>query len=206
MLNQIKSYLSKNDFSNMITIKYLLQYFSEDNINYILFENNKNNKVCISNLEDIQHMNNTFQKDFINNIGIMSYKELNILLQKYLSDNLSYNLLDNLSNNWKEEIIIPKIESINNDVEKKVKYKKKSIPLALKKLVWNKYIGEEIGKAKCLCCGLTDISQISFNCGHIIAEVNSGQLCIDNLMPICQNCNSSMGSKNLLEFKKILRG
>lgn len=83
--------------------------------------------------------------------------------------------------------------------------KKQSIPLALKKLVWSKYIGEEIGKAKCTCCELTDIMQISFHCGHIVAEVNGGELSVNNLMPICQNCNSSMGSKNLLEFKGMLR-
>ena len=37
------------------------------------------------------------------------------------------------------------------------KYKKTTIPKALKIAVWNKYIGEEIGKSKCLCCNLTDI-------------------------------------------------
>ena len=37
--------------------------------------------------------------------------------------------------------------------------RKQIIPKALKISVWNKYIGEEIGKAKCLCCNITDITQ-----------------------------------------------
>ena len=78
--------------------------------------------------------------------------------------------------------------------------KKKTIPKTLKRLVWNKYIGEEIGKAKCLCCNLTDITQMSFHCGHITAEANGGQLVVDNLRPICQSCNSSMGVINMSDF------
>jgi hypothetical protein len=74
------------------------------------------------------------------------------------------------------------------------------IPLNIKKLVWNKYIGEEIGKAKCYCCRFTDIVQISFHCGHIVSNNNGGNTEVENLRPICQNCNSSIGSKNMNEF------
>jgi 5-methylcytosine-specific restriction endonuclease McrA len=70
----------------------------------------------------------------------------------------------------------------------------------IKKLVWNKWIGEEIGKSK--CCKLTDITQLSFHCGHIIAESNGGELKLDNLKPICQSCNSSIGSQNMNDFIK----
>ena len=87
---------------------------------------------------------------------------------------------------------------------KEVKKKKKPISSTIKRLVWNTHIGEEIGKAKCLCCKITDITQLSFNCGHIVAESNGGELIVSNLMPICQNCNSSMGTKNMNEFMKTL--
>jgi len=89
------------------------------------------------------------------------------------------------------------------DLPKKV-YRKRNIPATVKRLVWNKYIGEEIGKAKCTCCNVTDITQLSFHCGHVIAEVNDGQMTVENLRPICQNCNSSMGSLNMNVFKKML--
>jgi hypothetical protein len=81
-----------------------------------------------------------------------------------------------------------------------LKIKKKRIPAAVKKLVWNTYIGEEIGKSKCKCCKLTDITQMSFHCGHIVAESKGGAAIVSNLKPICQNCNSSMGTQHMDEF------
>ena len=80
------------------------------------------------------------------------------------------------------------------------KKKKKPIPVALKRKVWAKWMGEDTGKAKCLCCKLTDITQLNFHCGHIIAEAAGGELKVDNLKPICQSCNSSMGMTNMDEF------
>ena len=56
-----------------------------------------------------------------------------------------------------------------------------------------------------MCCNVTDITQMSFNCGHIIAESNGGETVVSNLKPICQNCNSSMGTKDMEEFKKTLK-
>lgn len=86
------------------------------------------------------------------------------------------------------------------DVNDNKPYKKKYIPAAVKRLVWNMYIGEMIGKAKCVCCKITDITQLSFHAGHVIAEVNGGTTDIPNLRPNCQNCNSSMGKRNIIEF------
>jgi hypothetical protein len=78
--------------------------------------------------------------------------------------------------------------------------KKKAIPLTLKRNVWNKYIGETVGKTLCLCCKLTDITQMNFSCGHIISANNGGEVKLDNLRPICVSCNSSMGTKNMDDF------
>ena len=83
--------------------------------------------------------------------------------------------------------------------------KKKKISAAVKRLVWNTNIGEDIGKSKCMCCESTDITQLSFNCGHIIAEAKGGDTIVSNLRPICQNCNSSMGTINMNEFMKSLK-
>jgi hypothetical protein len=85
------------------------------------------------------------------------------------------------------------------------KKKKKSISATIKRLVWNTNIGEDIGKSKCMCCKSTDITQMSFNCGHIVAEANGGDTIVSNLKPICQNCNSSMGTKNMEDFMKSLK-
>jgi hypothetical protein len=82
----------------------------------------------------------------------------------------------------------------------KTRYKKKSIPLVLKRRLWDKYFGEQNGIALCPCCKLTQISTFSFHCGHIISERMGGLLILDNLIPLCQSCNSSMGTKSYNEF------
>ena len=105
----------------------------------------------------------------------------------------------------------PDSELIKEPIKKPIKepsnknIKKKTIPSTVKKLVWNTNIGESIGKTKCTCCKSTDITQMSFNCGHIIAEANGGKTIVSNLKPICQNCNSSMGTKNMNEFMLSLK-
>ena len=76
------------------------------------------------------------------------------------------------------------------------------IPKAIKILVWNKYVGEDYGKAKCFCCNVTEIRQMNFHCGHIVSVADGGGTTIDNLRPICQSCNSSMGTTNMIEFMK----
>ena len=85
---------------------------------------------------------------------------------------------------------------------KKQEYKKKCIPKSLKKLVWDTWIGPSVGSAKCKCCDNQEIRQIEFHCGHIVSEKSGGTHAIDNLWPICAQCNLSMGSMNLYEFKE----
>jgi 5-methylcytosine-specific restriction endonuclease McrA len=80
--------------------------------------------------------------------------------------------------------------------------RKKSIPKSLKKLVWDTWIGEAIGVTKCLCCKHQDIRQIEFHCGHVIAECRGGHTTVENMRPICAQCNLSMGSMNMKEFQQ----
>ena len=94
----------------------------------------------------------------------------------------------------------PKPVTIAKELKPKGKPKKASIPAAVKKIVWNTHVGEAIGKAKCCCCKVTDMTQMSFHCGHVVSEFNGGKVEIPNLRPICQNCNSSMGKMNMDEF------
>lgn len=86
----------------------------------------------------------------------------------------------------------------NNFIKKKDK--KQNIPKVLKDNVWNKYIGVETGQTKCLCCKTNNITQANFHCAHVISEANGGTLNIDNLRPICSNCNLSMGVDNMYTF------
>lgn len=86
--------------------------------------------------------------------------------------------------------------------------KKKKIPSKIRQTIWNTYIGIQYGQGKCYCCDFEIISQANFHCGHIISEKEGGSLDIDNLRPICGNCNSSMGIENMYVFviKNKLKG
>lgn len=118
---------------------------------------------------------------------LQEHKDINMNVKNMIEDYMIY--IENVSN------------SNTTVIDKKPK-KKKPISAAIKRLVWNTHIGEDIWKHKCLCCKTTDITQMSFNCGHIIAEANGGDLIVSNLKPICQNCNSSMGTRNMNDFMK----
>lgn len=85
------------------------------------------------------------------------------------------------------------------------KPQKTKISSKLRNDVWNKYIGKEIGLSNCLCCKLNIIEKGSsfYHCGHVISEKNGGKTNIENLKPICSDCNLSMNSTNMDEFIKI---
>ena len=94
----------------------------------------------------------------------------------------------------------PKIADVQAGGE--IKVKKQSIPKKVKDDVWNTYIGEGIAKHKCLCCKMTIIDKAKFDCGHVISEKNGGTLSIRNLRPVCNGCNLSMSSENMIDYVK----
>jgi 5-methylcytosine-specific restriction endonuclease McrA len=81
--------------------------------------------------------------------------------------------------------------------------RKQTISHALRVTCWNTYIGEEVGRTTCLCCKSNFITQLNFHCGHVIPECKGGTLRIDNLLPICNVCNNSMGTMDMKEFKEM---
>ena len=82
------------------------------------------------------------------------------------------------------------------------RYRKAHIPHALRRTVWNTYIGEDIGSTECYVGCKTKISQMTFECGHIEAESKGGLTIVENLRPICSSCNKSMGTRNMHDFMK----
>ncbi len=71
-------------------------------------------------------------------------------------------------------------------------YRKKSIPAAVRQQVWLTYVGEQFkSKCKVKWCRNT-ITVFQFDCGHNVPESKGGSTTIDNLLPICSNCNGSM--------------
>ncbi len=122
-------------------------------------------------------------------------------------------------NDWfgKQNIMIPKDCGFFSDALAVVSYnrildmsktkktyakKKKAIPKRIKTLVWNEYIGEDIGSSLCLCCKKEKITQMNFTCGHVLSEAEGGEITVENLRPICNPCNLSMGTKHMDDFMK----
>jgi len=184
-------------------------------------ENKKYSKMLVDTLEDFEkkypeeyrkfirfppiYKGNSYQ-DLTNTMKIRScYNAIFLsILKEYetkATESLKEILKPTKGKPAKEKPIKPR-QKKETDTEKVPK--KKSIPAAIKKLVWNKNIGEDIGKSKCYCCKSTDISQTSFHCGHVIAESKGGKTIVSNLKPICQNCNSSMGTKDMNDFMTSL--
>lgn len=89
----------------------------------------------------------------------------------------------------------------------KSKSKSKSdtkITPAQRRACWSKYIGEGVGKTKCLCCDMNYVTQMAFQCGHVVARANGGSNDISNLRPICATCNMSMGTMDMREFANMV--
>ena len=81
--------------------------------------------------------------------------------------------------------------------------KKKVISKKLREEVWLKYFGKTFS-SKCPIQWCTrEISVFSFEVGHNIPESKGGRTTIDNLIPICGDCNRSMGDRYTIdEFSK----
>jgi hypothetical protein len=82
-----------------------------------------------------------------------------------------------------------------NEIKQKKRYKKKSISSVIRNKVWKKYFSTL--EAICPNCQNNSISAFNFEAGHIISEKNGGKTELDNLIPLCSQCNKSIGSKNL---------
>jgi 5-methylcytosine-specific restriction endonuclease McrA len=82
------------------------------------------------------------------------------------------------------------------------KKKRKAIPKHNKNLVWKKYIGANKAVGKCFAgCGTT-IHFMSFEVGHNRARSAGGSDNIENLRPICGDCNKAMGNRMSIEAYK----
>ena len=100
---------------------------------------------------------------------------------------------------WKSEIM--------KDVNKSIKKKKetKVIVHILHTQVWETYIGIKTGSLKCPYCVTNEISQLNFECGHVISRESDGSNDIENIRPICNKCNKSLGTKTM-DIKKWSNG
>ena len=90
--------------------------------------------------------------------------------------------------------------------KKKGKYKKATIPKAIREQCWIQIFGETF-KEKCYInwCK-NDISVFDFHVGHDKPESEGGTLDISNLKPICARCNLSMSNNYTIKQWNALNG
>jgi 5-methylcytosine-specific restriction endonuclease McrA len=87
---------------------------------------------------------------------------------------------------------------------KKSLTKKLNIPLAIRQQVWLKYIGKKFDhKCNIIWCKNT-ITAFRFHVGHVIPKSKGGSMNIENLRPICSNCNLSMSNSYSIDEWNIL--
>lgn len=84
----------------------------------------------------------------------------------------------------------------------KFKILKKYISPKLRMCVWNRYFGNNENGICPICNKKIRVGKNGFHCGHIISEANGGLTDLDNLRPICSDCNINMGSINWDVFVK----
>ena len=81
----------------------------------------------------------------------------------------------------------------------KKKYRKKQIPKALREQVWIAKMGRKFD-GQCMISWCTnEITCFYFDCGHNIPESKGGPTNVENLIPICRNCNLGMGNRLTIE-------
>ena len=87
--------------------------------------------------------------------------------------------------------VVPELEA---ELEAEKPYKKKAIPAALRQQVWILKMGKRFeGKCKTTWCA-NKITVYSFEAGHNNPESKGGTTDIENLIPICRQCNMSMSN------------
>ena len=122
-----------------------------------------------------------------------------ILLQ--LPDEMVEKLAERIKISLDQDRLSILISLYNNlDKLKQGKSTKARISKQLKRELWSKYCGEKTND-DCWCCKKT-IDILTYHAGHILAEANGGQVSLDNLRPICGDCNVAMGTENMKEYAK----
>ena len=78
-------------------------------------------------------------------------------------------------------------------------FKKQKIPKALREQVWIHHNGKLfVSKCKIPWCQ-NQINAFDFQCGHNIPESKGGTTTLENLIPICSRCNTSMGNSYTID-------
>jgi len=154
---------------------------------------NKNNNTY----DEIYKENNLDNNKINNDNNLVS----TTLSQLKIDEQIYQQIAEDEFRNYIRERIVKEYDNKSLDeIKKETPFKKQKISNIFKRQCWNHWVGEHIGKIICPCCKLTEISQLNFSCGHILSESKGGKLIVENVRPICSNCNSSVYVDNLTDY------
>jgi hypothetical protein len=193
---------TKND-SNVMTLDEFLKEVTELG----MFADWQNNEIKSHTefIKDLEKCNKMFWNDAkysettdrIDKNDIYHTDELNILNKE--EKNCMF-----LKNNNFREYFVNYLE--DNDIKPYHDYKnvRGKISIKLRKDVWKKQFKiKKIGKCPVYQCK-NIIGVDKFECGHVISVKNGGDTTLENLLPICHDCNQKMKSQNIDEYEKEL--
>lgn len=204
-------YISLNDFTenlydlckNYLYKNYSL-YFAEKKNKYIF-------RISISEFLDklieYKYMDKFDNIDYLIQDLENKNKKFNKLIdyQEYFNDNPElfykdeYNCVkDGKVFSLKNNNFIEYLINSNTIPNHKFKNIKKIISPKLRIQVWLKEFGNnDSGICPHINCNnIIHNGKNGFHCGHIISEFNGGETTLDNLKPICPDCNFKMGKNN----------
>jgi hypothetical protein len=96
--------------------------------------------------------------------------------------------------NLNKNLLLDSHNNNNNNNNNNIIHKE-TIPKRIRELVWTTHNGESFTH-KCFVTWCdNNINVFNFQVGHDIPESKGGTIDIDNLKPICGNCNLSMGNR-----------
>jgi 5-methylcytosine-specific restriction endonuclease McrA len=83
---------------------------------------------------------------------------------------------------------------------------KRKIPAAIRQQVWLTYCGKKF-EHRCSVQWCTNmLTPFTFEVGHNVPESKGGSSELDNLKPLCSNCNKSMGNTYTIdEFSALCK-
>ena len=180
-----RPYMSKNRFQEGIS--YLIKKLDNREYTHIIkLIEEHNDRVSRWNLDKIGNMRNL--KNPEKTLETCKKIKCYLGLFKYTEEEYIFK--------WVNDIIR---NETGSEIKKKKNIKRK-IPKSIKQEVWNYHLGEDKGSSLCLVCNKVKILQGNFVAGHIIPECIGGVISVENLRPICNSCNLSMGKENMNDY------
>ena len=98
---------------------------------------------------------------------------------------------------WVKDVVFIKT---GERITKPRKPRKANIRKSVKSSVWDEFVGKDKRRALCICCCDREIEMNTCVYGHIVSEKDGGEANNTNLLPICAQCNGSMGTQNMGEY------